>query len=381
MNIKKLICGLFMLCTLFGSVKGPNTRALAEVSNRYEACSVSTVQKGDVKVSSRIWELLFGKDNNDSSNQGEGPKGAGDQRLTLIPCGAIFGAKIKQPYVTVSDSMNNQTLRAGDIILGIDGISVKTVSDVKSAISQAQSECVKVKYKRDGNIFSSDIKLITQDGGKKIGVTLRDGAAGIGTVTYINPITMEFGGLGHGIVDSESSELIEVSSGSVTGVILGGVHRGEAGKAGELSGVLTDKCLGSVSQNTDCGLFGTLSDNRLMKNAPMEIGYKGEIKTGEATILSTVKNNKTAEYKIEITEIDLSSDGNKSFKIKVTDPVLIAETGGIVRGMSGSPIIQNGRLIGAVTHVLINDPTMGYGIFIENMLNASESARNELPAA
>ena len=128
--------------------------------------------------------------------------------------------------------------------------------------------------------------------------------------------------------------------------------------------------IGSIEKNSSCGVFGILSEVKENKYTPIPVGTSGELALGEATVISTVKNGCRAEYKIEITEIDKSATGSKSFKIKVTDPTLITLTGGIVRGMSGSPIIQNGKLVGAVTHVMVNDPTEGYGIFIENMLNS-----------
>ena len=154
--------------------------------------------------------------------------------------------------------------------------------------------------------------------------------------------------------------------------------RGEVGKPGELSGVLNKKCAGSIEKNDECGVFGVLDNANTDADLALPVARKSELKLGEAEIISTVKAGKKAKYKIEITEIDLSSEGSKSFKIKVTDPMLITLTGGIVRGMSGSPIIQNGKLVGAVTHVMVANPTEGYGIFIENMLNASV-ARGELP--
>jgi stage IV sporulation protein B len=136
---------------------------------------------------------------------------------------------------------------------------------------------------------------------------------------------------------------------------------------------------GDVLLNHECGVFGILDAPETTTSVP--IAYRDEVQEGEATLLTTVRQGKTLSYKIRIRDIDRESTTNKSFLVEVTDPALIALTGGIVRGMSGSPIIQNGKLVGAVTHVLVNDPTTGYGIFIENMLNASESARNELPAA
>jgi stage IV sporulation protein B len=173
--------------------------------------------------------------------------------------------------------------------------------------------------------------------------------------------------------------------GEATTVILGGAVRGEAGAPGELRGVLTEKYLGTLEANTECGVFGTLTDDALRtlteNSTRYAIAGRRQVHEGDATIISTVKNGRSGEYKITITDIDRGSDGTKSFRIKVTDEALIAMTGGIVRGMSGSPIIQDGKLVGAVTHVMVANPTEGYGIFIENMLNASVSTRNELPAA
>ena len=167
--------------------------------------------------------------------------------------------------------------------------------------------------------------------------------------------------------------MIDFTEGQVTGVILSGVKKGEEGKPGELSGLLTDKVAGVLYSNTECGVFGRLDkipDG--LSATPIKAAKREEVHEGDATILSTVKLGACKEYKIQISEINKNSTGTKSFKIKVTDPTLIAITGGVVRGMSGSPIIQDGKLVGAVTHVMVANPTEGYGIFIENMLNAAQ---------
>jgi stage IV sporulation protein B len=206
---------------------------------------------------------------------------------------------------------------------------------------------------------------------------LKDGAAGIGTITYIDPVTGEFGGLGHGICDSDTGEVISFTAGEVTGIVLSGVKKGEEGKPGELSGMLTDKVSGVLYSNTECGVFGKLDKiPETIAATPIAIAHRNEVQEGEAIIRSTVKSGAVKEYKIQISEVNKASTGTKSFKIKVTDPTLIAITGGVVRGMSGSPIIQNGKLVGAVTHVMVASPTEGYGIFIENMLNAAQNDNN-----
>ena len=166
-----------------------------------------------------------------------------------------------------------------------------------------------------------------------------------------------------------------MTRGTATGVILAGASRGERGKPGELRGVLTDKSIGTISSNTECGVFGSLSKDgieRLELSEAIPVAAREDVHTGSAKIISTVKSGMREEYDIEIVDIDYSSSGNKSFRIHVAAPDVIALTGGIVRGMSGSPIIQDGKLVGAVTHVLVANPTEGYGIFIENMLSAAQ---------
>ena len=212
----------------------------------------------------------------------------------------------------------------------------------------------------------------SSDGEYKLGVNLRSRTAGIGTLTFIDPDTLAFGGLGHGVGDAEG-RYVTVKRGKVTPVTLGGCKRGEIGHAGELTGVLRQSVIGELCLNNECGVFGTLSELPEYCTEAIPAAQRSEVKAGKAQIISTVKNGKRMTYDIVIEDIDYTSQGSKSFKIRVTDSTLIAMTGGIVRGMSGSPIIQNGKLVGAVTHVLVGDPTTGYGIFIENMLNAAES--------
>ena len=311
-----------------------------------------------VEVGSRFWELFFGDDKDDK------------EEITLLAGGGIFGVKIKQKYVTVTESRGIPALKAGDIILSIDGKEVKSAADVKRIVENSAGNSLTIRALHQGSEIALEIRPSVENGEYRLGLTLRDGAAGLGTVTFIDPQTGVFGGLGHGICDADSGEVISMETGDVCGVILGGIHKGESGKPGELCGVLTDKDLGDITVNCECGVFGIMTDVPSSAQA-IPVGRRDQVTEGEATIISTLKNGKTAEYKIEIYDIDRDSEGSKSFRIRVTDETLKALTGGIVRGMSGSPIIQNGRLIGAVTHVLVADPTEGYGIFIENMLKFS----------
>ena len=315
----------------------------------------------EIKISSRLYELLFSKEEE-------------SKRLLLVPGGGIFGAKIKQSFVSVQNPGDAHELKVGDKIKSINGKSVCSVNDIKEATEGLSGDEVKLVCERDGKEISVKLKPKAVDGEYRLGLVLKDGAAGIGTITYIDPETGLFGGLGHGICDTDTGEVIKFTEGVVTGVMLSGVKKGEEGKPGELSGLLTEKVKGELYANTECGVFGRLdSIPESLAACAVEVAHRDEVHTGEATILSTVKVGSVKEYKIEISEINKSSTGTKSFKIKVTDPALIAITGGVVRGMSGSPIIQDGKLVGAVTHVMVANPTEGYGIFIENMLNAAEN--------
>ena len=314
------------------------------------------VLSDDVKVASRIWELLFGKEEENKS--------------TISAGGGVFGVRLKQSHVSVVDAHGIPALSAGDIILSINGKEIKCTDDVKRAVASSGGESVTIRARHKGQDVGIEVRPTLEDGEYKLGLALRDGAAGIGTITFIDTETGFFGGLGHGICDGDTGEVVNMATGEVTGAILGGIHRGEVGKPGELTGILTDDKAGSLTTNSECGVFGYL--DKIPSGADtIELATRDEVHEGEATIVSTVKNGKSAEYKIEILDIDRSSTGSKSFKIRVTDETLKALTGGIVRGMSGSPIIQDGKLVGAVTHVMVANPTEGYGIFIENMLNAA----------
>ena len=327
---------------------------------------VTAALPSDVKVSSRILEFLFGK----GKAQDNGSK---NEPVTLLcPGGDVFGVRIKEGRVSVAAS-GITAVSAGDFITSINGKSVRCIEDVKAVLGSFSGGDVTLEILRGTEKHTVKITPVQEGGEYKLGLSLRDGAAGIGTVTYYDPESGLFGGLGHGICSSDSQEPVKMAEGAVYGVILGGAKKGEVGKPGELCGVLTNDAHGELYSNTDCGVFGKLEKDFLPERGTLEIAHRSEVHEGDATIISTLKNGKKAEYSVKIFDVDTSSTGTKSFKIKVNDDALTALTGGIVRGMSGSPIIQDGKLVGAVTHVLVANPTEGYGIFIENMLNAAEA--------
>ena len=353
MKNMRLICFILIIYSLLSGSAATVFAVETDLSECAEALSEN------VELGSRFFELFFGKEEDEGKN------------ISLIPGGDVFGVKIRQEYPTVTDAKGVPALRNGDIILSVGGERVKTASDVKRLVESSGGNSITIRALHQGNEIAVEIRPALKDGEYKIGLSLRDGAAGLGTVTFIDPETGLFGGLGHGICDADSGEIIAMESGKVCGVILGGIHKGESGKPGELCGILTDESLGELTVNCDCGVFGIITDRSLISGDLMEVGSRSEVTEGEATIISTLKNGKSAEYKVEIYDIDRDSNGSKSFRVRVTDKTLKALTGGIVRGMSGSPIIQNGKLVGAVTHVLVADSTEGYGIFIENMLDAA----------
>lgn len=312
--------------------------------------------------------------------------------LALIPSGRTFGVRLYGDGVCVvgtaevaCDGKNiSPAILAGlapkDLILSVNDSPVKTVTDLKTAVENSGGKPLTVRYRRGTveNTTALTPVLDTADGKYKTGMWVKDSATGIGTVSFVNPETGEFGALGHGVCDGESGTLLPLERGVVTDAVVTDIVAGSKGKPGEVKGYLKTGKTGVLLKNTDCGVFGVFAAPQQEKAIP--IATRSSVKTGKATLRTMLDGDTPIDYEIEITEIHGKSP-NKSFTVKVTDPRLLQKTGGIVQGMSGSPIIQDGKLIGAVTHVMINDPTHGYGIFIENMLNASESARNELPVA
>ena len=267
-------------------------------------------------------------------------------------------------------------LRANDIIIKCNGTAVASAEELTKMIENCGGKALNLTYKRDGAEFNVSLTPVIskEDGLYKTGMWIKDSGAGIGTVTYVSPDDYSFGGLGHGICDPSTGALMPMQRGSLMDVTLNGVKKGLAGEPGEIKGYFDGERLGAVIANTDCGLFGVYSEKPKEATRLMLIGLKSEIKSGKANVICTLDERGPVEYEIELSGINYSAseNSNKCFTVKVTDPRLLEITGGIVQGMSGSPIIQDGKLVGAITHVMVNDPTTGYGIFIENMLNQME---------
>ena len=312
--------------------------------------------------------------------------------LRLYPGGVPFGVKFMTEgalivgFCDVGAGNNPSSaagLRVGDRIVAANGRKISCSAELCELLEASGGSTVSIVYLRGDSEHTASLTPVYSSAEKcyKSGMYLKDNGAGIGTVTYIFPDSLEFAGLGHGICESESGRLTPISRGSVVNVGIDGVVKGLCGTPGELKGHFKSGKCGSLLQNTECGVFGimtSLPEN--LPTAPLSLGLRNDVREGKAHIYCTLEGNSPQKYEIEIANIDRSASAGKCFNVKVTDPALLEKTGGIVQGMSGSPIIQNGKLIGAVTHVMINDPTTGYGIFIENMLAAS-AVRNELPKA
>ena len=307
-------------------------------------------------------------------------------RNYVIPSGESFGIRLYSDGVMVvgiseivsedgkSSPAYNAGLRNGDVITHIDGQRVSQNSEVTKAISDCGGKSLKITFERNGKTYTAELSPVLTANSYKAGMWVRDSVAGIGTLTYIDIENMTFAGLGHGITDSDCGEIYPIGSGAAVYADIASAVKGTSGYPGELKGYFTDKAIGELFANTETGVYGALAalpDNAANKAVP--VAYRQEVEEGEATILATVDGEGVKEYTVEIEKVNYNANNKtRNMVIRVTDSRLLQTTGGIVQGMSGSPIIQNGRLVGAVTHVFVNDPTRGYGIFAENMTENEE---------
>ncbi len=278
--------------------------------------------------------------------------------------------------VTASDGLvyepADQIVQSGDYILSVNGKTVSRKEELVELVNASGGKAVVLKILREEKTIELKIKpVLLQDNSYKLGIWVRDDMAGVGTLTYICQ-DLKYGALGHPVSDGDTGTMIRLAEGKVYDTDIVGIVKGKDGSPGELTGVINYKeenCLGNIEENTPTGINGTL--NKMpeeMEDAYVEVGMKQDIHTGEAYILSSLDGS-LQQYRIDIDEVDLNcKEENKGILFHVTDDLLLSETGGIVQGMSGSPILQDGKIIGAVTHVFISDATKGYGVFIEKML-------------
>ncbi len=302
------------------------------------------------------------------------------EEVMLVPCGQPFGVRMLMDGIMVIGfgevaassggccPASDAGIQTGDIIQAINQQEISCTNDFKTAVAESDGQAIDLTICRDGMEIELELKpeYSILEHCWQSGVWVRDSTAGIGTMTYYDPSDGSFGGLGHPICDPDTGGLIPLGSGTADAVTISGAIPGQPGSPGQLQGYFSaGDPIGTLVSNTPCGIFGHLEDvPGTMPAVPM--GLKQEITLGDALILTTVSGSEPKAYTVRITALDYS-DSTQNMMIEITDPALLADTGGIVQGMSGSPILQNGKLIGAVTHVFVSQPSMGYGIFAETM--------------
>lgn len=311
------------------------------------------------------------------------------QRQYVVPGGQSFGIKLYTDGVIVVgitnvDSESGVTspakdagLHVGDIIVSIEGQKVNTTEEVQAFFNNSQGKALKLKVKREEQYLTIIFSLAYSPSvkGYKAGMWIRDSTAGVGTITFYNPANNTFAGLGHAVNDVDTNEVMPLLTGEAVKAKVTGVYKGTAGETGSLSCSFVDEVIGNLKSNIKNGIYGNCV-LPIQIDQQMPVAACQEVQKGEAQILSTIEGEEPKFYNINIERINYSNEQDqKNMVIKVTDPELLEKTGGIVQGMSGSPIIQNGMLVGAVTHVFVNNPTKGYAIFAENMLETSNTLK------
>ena len=307
--------------------------------------------------------------------------------VEVVPLGGLIGMKLYTNGVLVVGMSeiygeNNQVykpyentgIKEGDTITKINDEYIVSTDDMTECINASKGKEINITYIHNNKTLETKITPVETDKNNyKVGLWVRDTAAGVGTATFYDKNTGNVAMLGHGILDVDTEELIDISDGKVTNTSVVSIIKGENGKTGRIQGIVEgEKEIGTISKNTYYGVYGKLYNvNELKRNTSnsVKIALRNEIKTGEATLMCALDNGEVKEYTVEIQKIYLNNNSNnKSMLLKVTDKELLEKTGGIIQGMSGSPILQDGKLIGALTHVLVQNPTQGYAVFSDIMV-------------
>ncbi len=270
-------------------------------------------------------------------------------------------------------------IKKGDYIVKANGIKLNDISNIDAIVKNSKGSKVRLSIKRNGNVIETDVEPVRAktDGQYRLGIKMRDSAAGLGTVTFIDPLNKSYAALGHSINDNDTGEMLNIRDGRIVECVVTGVKKAERHKAGELKGTFGVNAIqyGSIKNNSKFGLNGLFYETDVFEE--IQLGSKYDVEEGEAFIYSDFEGNGIKKYSIEIVKVNNQTyPSEKGMVIRVTDKNLIDKTGGIVQGMSGSPIVQKDKLVGAVTHVLIDDPTRGYGIFIEYMMLNQQNINN-----
>ena len=299
----------------------------------------------------------------------------------LLAVGQPIGVKLFSDGVLVIGFSDGESpakdcgLKKGDIITALDGTSLDSIEELRACLNAGGGNDAALTVKRGSRTLTLEASPQKDASGEYcLGAWVRDSMAGIGTMTFYDKGSGTFGALGHGVTDVDTGKLLPLDHGSIMDASVKAVKKGERGAPGELKGEFDfSRDCGTLYANTESGIFGRLSsqDAETIGGKSYPIAKKEEVRPGQATILAAVSGKETKEYAIEIEKVYPASDTARNLLLRVTDEELLAQTGGVVQGMSGSVIVQNGRIVGAVTHVLLDDPSRGYGIFIGNMLDAA----------
>lgn len=295
----------------------------------------------------------------------------------IIPGGDTLGIELKSDgimvigFYEINGKTNKSNLLVGDYIKKVNGEDVSTIEELTSSIEKNINGSVEITYQRNNSEKTTNLNLIYEDNVYKTGLYVKDKITGIGTLSYIDPKTKVYGALGHEIIESSSKNIVEVKTGNIFRNNITSITKSLDGKPGSKNAKFYhDTLYGTITKNTNVGIYGEYTAE-LPNKELLEVGEKEDVKIGEAKIYTVLNNEEIKEYSIEITEIN-ETPKIKNITFKITDEELLNETGGVVQGMSGSPIIQNNKIIGAVTHVIIDNPENGYGIFITTMLEEGE---------
>lgn len=312
-------------------------------------------------------------------------------KTTVVPLGNAIGMKLYTKGVLVvgmsqietdnnekKKPYENSGIEQGDTILEVNNNAVENTEDLIKEVEKSEGNTINIKYLRNEKTMQTDITPVKSKNTYKIGLWVRDAAAGVGTLTFYEPNTNLFMALGHGISDIDTEEIVNIANGELVTANIVSITKGRKGYPGEIRGTIDQgRTIGTIYKNTNFGVYGTVKNKNYLEadlTKEMEVATRSEIKEGKAQIICQLENSNKKKYDIEIEKIYTNNNqNNKSMLIKITDKELLEKTGGIIQGMSGAPIIQEGKFIGAVTNVLVNDPTQGYGVFADIMIKEMRS--------
>lgn len=283
-------------------------------------------------------------------------------------------SEIEDENKTMVKPFDNLDIKEGDTILKVNEKEIDSIENLQDEVNKSKGENLDLTLLRDGSLFTANIKPVkTEDNEYKLGLWVKDAATGVGTMSFYEPNTKSFAALGHGITDTDTDKLIDIDFGEIVNSKIISITKSEDGKAGEIKGSITGQSgFGEVTKNTEFGIYGKINNLSMLninQKKKMKVAIRNEIKHGEAEMLCTLEDGITRSYKVNIEEIYYDNDfNNKSMLVEIVDEELLDKTGGIVRGLSGSPIIQNGKFIGAITNVLVSHPNKGYAVFGDIMI-------------